>query len=198
MSIKTEKAKMLVGERYRSADPELAADRQRTQRLLIRYNTTSGEAMSSRTVLLRELLGEVGDGSVIMPIFACDYRYNIRLGRNAFINYNCVFLDCAPIEIGNDSQMGPAVQLYTADHPRELEVRRSGLEYACPIRIGHDVWIGGGAIILPGVTIGDGSVIGAGSVVTHDVPAAKVVVDNPARIIRALDVGKDTEVRTRV
>jgi len=194
MSIRTEKAKMLAGERYHAADPELAAERRRTQRLLIRYNAASGEAISSRTALLRELLGEVGDGSVIMPIFACDYGYNIRLGRNAFINYNCVFLDCAPIEIGNDLQMGPAVQLYTATHPLEADVRRSGLEYARPIRIGHDVWIGGGAIILPGVTIGDGSVIGAGSVVVHDVPAAKVVAGNPARIIRVLDGRNDIEV----
>jgi len=186
LSKTSEKAKMLAGELYRSADPELAAERQRTQRLLIRYNTTSGEVMSSRTALLRELLGAVGDGTVIMPIFACDYGYNIRLGQNAFINYNCVFLDCAPIEIEDNLQMGPAVQVYTATHPIEADVRRSGLEYARPIRIGHDVWIGGGAIILPGVTIGDRSVIGAGSIVVDDVPSASVVVGNPARIVRPL------------
>jgi maltose O-acetyltransferase len=109
------------------------------------------------------------------------------------MNFNCVLLDCAPIEIGDNLQMGPAVQVYTAAHPLEPDIRRSGLEYARPIRIGNDVWIGGGTIILPGVTIGDGSVIGAGSVVVHDVPAAKVVAGNPARIIRALDDGKVTE-----
>lgn len=128
---------------------------------------------------------------MIRSIFACDYGYNIRLGRNAFINYNCVFLDCAPIEIGDYLQMGPAVQIYTATHPLEADVRRSGLEYARPVRIDNDVWIGGGAIILPGVTIGDSSVIGAGSVVVHDVPTATVVAGNPARIIRALDGGKE-------
>ena len=101
--------------------------------------------------LLRRLCGSVGDGAVIRPIFSCDYGYNIRLGRNAFINFNCVFLDCAPIDIGDNLQMGPAVQFYTAAHPLETDVRRSGLEYARPIRIGNDVWIGGGAIILPGV-----------------------------------------------
>jgi maltose O-acetyltransferase len=178
---------MLAGELYRSADPELIADIQRAQRLLAQYNATSGDETGAATALLHQLLGSVGDGTVIRSFFACDYGYNIRLGRNAFINYNCVFLDCASIEIGDNLQMGPAVQLYTAAHPLEPDIRRSGLEYARPIRIGHDVWIGGGAIILPGVTIGNGSVIGAGSIVVHDVPPASVVVGNPARIVRTLN-----------
>jgi maltose O-acetyltransferase len=190
MSAKTEKAKMLAGELYRSVDPELIADTERAQRLVAEYNATSGEATEIRLALLHQLFGSLGDGTVIRPLFACDYGYNIRLGRNAFINFNCVFLDCAPIEIGDNLQMGPAVQIYTATHPLEADVRRSGLEYARPVNIGHDVWIGGGAIILPGVTIGDRSVIGAGSVVVHDVPAAKVVAGNPARIIRELDGGQ--------
>jgi maltose O-acetyltransferase len=194
MKTKTEKAKMLAGELYRSADPELVADAERAQRLVARYNAASGEASEARMALLRRLCGSVGDGAVIRPLFACDYGYNIRLGRNAFINFNCVFLDCAPIEIGDNLQMGPAVQIYTAAHPLEADVRRSGLEYARPVRIGHDVWIGGGAIILPGVTIGDGSVVGAGSVVVRDVPAAKVVAGNPARILRSLEGRKDMEV----
>lgn len=185
---------MLAGELYRSTDPELVADAERAQRLTAQYNATPGEATEARVALLRRLCGSVGDGAVIRPIFFCDYGYNIRLGRNAFINFNCVFLDCASIDIGDNLQMGPAVQLYTAAHPLETDVRRSGLEYARPIRIGNDVWIGGGAIILPGVMIGDGSVIGAGSVVVRDVPAAKVVAGNPARIIRALDGRKDMEV----
>lgn len=182
---------MLAGELYRSADPELVADTRRAQRVLTRYNATSDEETGERATILRELLGSFGDGAVIRPLFACDYGYNIRLGRNAFINFNCVFLDCAPIEIGDNLQMGPAAQLYTAAHPLETDVRRSGLEYARPIRIGNDVWIGGGAIILPGVTIGDRSVIGAGSVVVRDVPAAKVVAGNPARILRDLEGSKD-------
>ncbi len=184
---------MLAGELYRSADPELIADAERARRLVAQYNAASGEA-AARMALLRRLCGSVGDGAVIRPLFACDYGYNIRLGRNAFINFNCVFLDCAPIEIGDNLQMGPAVQIYTAAHPLEADVRRSGLEYARPVRIGHDVWIGGGAIILPGVTIGDGSVVGAGSVVVRDVPAAKVVAGNPARILRSLEGRKDMEV----
>lgn len=194
MTTKSEKAKMMAGELYRSADPELVSDTKRAQRLMAQYNASSGEETEARMALLRQLCGSVGDGAVIRPPFACDYGYNIRLGRNAFINFNCVFLDCAPIEIGDNLQMGPAVQIYTAAHPLEADIRRSGLEYARPIRIGNDVWIGGGAIILPGVTIGDRSVIGAGSVVVRDVPAAKVVAGNPARILRALDDRKDTEV----
>jgi maltose O-acetyltransferase len=194
MTTRSEKAKMLAGELYRSADPELVADAERAQRLVAQYNATSGESAESRLTLLRRFCGSVGDGTVIRSPFACDYGYNIQLGRNAFINFNCVFLDCAPIEIGDNLQMGPAVQLYTAAHPLEADVRRSGLEYARPIRIGHDVWIGGGAIILPGVTIGDCSVIGAGSLVTRDVPAAKVVAGNPARMIRTLDGGKGIKV----
>jgi maltose O-acetyltransferase len=187
VSEKSEKAKMLAGELYRSADPELVEDVQRAQRLLRKYNAIPFGDTGAAMALLRRLLGSVGDGTVIRPFFACDYGYNIRLGINAFINFNCVFLDCAPIEIGDNLQMGPAVQMYTAAHPLEADVRRSGLEYARPIRIGHDVWIGGGAIILPGVTIEDGSVVGAGSVVVHDVPPASVVVGNPARIIRSLE-----------
>ena len=158
--------------------------------MVAQYNATTGEATEIRLALLHQLFGSLGDGTVIRPLFACDYGYNIRLGRNAFINFNCVFLDCASIEIGDNLQMGPAVQIYTATHPLEADLRRSGLEYARPVSIGHDVWIGGGAIILPGVTIGDRSVIGAGSVVVHDVPAAKVVAGNPARIIRELDGGQ--------
>jgi maltose O-acetyltransferase len=191
MSAKSEKAKMLIGELYHPADPELFADHQRAQRLLAHYNATSPDEMDDRTDLLRRLVGSCGGGTVIKPIFACDYGYNIRLGRNCFINYHCVFLDCAPIEIGDNLQMGPAVQLYTATHPIDADVRRSGFEYARPIRIGNDVSIGGGAIILPGVTIGDRSMIGAGSVVVHDVPPGSLVVGNPARIVRVVDDGVD-------
>jgi maltose O-acetyltransferase len=183
---KSEKTKMLAGELYRSADPELVEDVQRAQRLLREYNAIPFGDTGAAMALLRRLLGSVGDGTVVRPFFACDYGYNIRLGRNAFINYNCVFLDCAPIKIGDNLQMGPAVQVYTVAHPLEADMRRSGLEYARPIHIGHDVWIGGGAFILPGVTIGDGSVVGAGSVVVHDVPPASVVVGNPARIVRTV------------
>jgi maltose O-acetyltransferase len=182
----SEKAKMLAGELYRATDPELVAERHRAQRLLTRYNATGADEADGRRALLRELLGAIGDGADIQPRFACDYGYNIRIGHNAFINYNCVFLDCAQIDIGDDLQMGPAVQLYAATHPLERRLRSSGLELARSIRIGDGVWIGGGAIILPGVTIGDGSVVGAGSIVPRDLPPGSVAAGNPARIIRTL------------
>src|SRR5690349_3031809 len=183
---KSEKEKMLAGALYNAADPELVAGRRRAQRLLARYNATGPDDAEACDALLRELFGAVGEGADIQPRFACDYGCNIRLGRRAFINYNCVFLDCAPIEIGDDLQMPPAVQLYTATHPLDRATRAAGLEYARPIRIGDGVWIGGGAIVLPGITIGDGCVVGAGSVVTCDLPPGSLAVGNPARIIRSL------------
>jgi maltose O-acetyltransferase len=185
-SDRSEKQKMLTGELYYASDPELVGERRRAQHLLAQYNSTRADDRGSRLALLRQLCGTVGEGADVQPRFACDYGYTIRLGRNAFINYNCVFLDGAPIEIGDDLQMGPAVQLYTAFHPLDRQTRTAGLEYARPIRIGDGVWIGGGAIVLAGVMIGDGSVIGAGSVVRHDVPVGTVVAGNPARIIRRL------------
>ena len=186
MTERSEKQKMLAGELYNAMGPELTGERQRAQRLLARYNASEPDDAAGRLGLLRELLGAVGDTPDIQPRFHCDYGYNIRLGHRCFINYNCVFLDCAPIEIGDDLQMAPAVQLYAATHPLDRATRAAGLEYARPIRIGSGVWIGGGAIVLPGITISDGAVIGAGSVVTRDVPADTVVAGNPARIIRSL------------
>lgn len=182
----SEKQKMLAGELYRAGDRELVAERRQAQRLLARYNATAADDTAGRLALLRELFGTCGDGADIQPQFSCDYGYNIRLGQRPFINYNCVFLDCAPIEIGDDLQMGPAVQLYTGTHPLDAKLRVAGWESAGPIRIGDTVWFGGGAIVLPGVTIGDCCVIGAGSVVTRDVPAGSVVAGNPARIIRSV------------
>ena len=119
--------------------------------------------------------------AVIRPPFYCDFGYNIRLGDGVFMNFNCVILDVVEVSIGDRTQIGPAVQIYAADHPRDAETRREGLEFGRPVRIGSDVWIGGGAIILPGVTVGDGAVIGAGSVVTRDVEPGQTVTGNPAR-----------------
>jgi maltose O-acetyltransferase len=169
---------MLAGELYLASDPELVAERLRAQDLLRIYNATRGFAS------LEELFGALGDNGVVEPVFACDYGYNIRAGRNLFVNYGCVFLDCAPIVIGDDVQIGPAAQLYTAAHPLDPAQRRRGIESARPIRIGDGAWIGGGAIVLPGVGIGDEAVIAAGSVVTRDVSARTVVAGNPARVIR--------------
>lgn len=181
---KTEKEKMLSGELYRGSDKELLAERRHAQRLLARYNGVPDNDHDLRSALLRDLLNVVGEGAVVLPTFTCDYGYNISLGRNVFINYHCIFLDCAPIAIGDDVQIGPAVQLYTAQHPIDAQVRRSGLESASPIRIGNDVWLGGGAMVLPGVTVGDRSIVGAGSVVVRHVPPDSLVVGNPARIVR--------------
>ena len=180
----TEKEKMLAGEPYRASDPELAAERAWALRLVSRFNAVAGEDAGAGAAVLRELFGEMGDGVVVMPSFRCDYGYNVRLGRNTFINYDCVFLDCCPITIGADVQIAPAVQIYTATHPIDAAIRRSGLESARPVAIGDDVWIGGGSIILPGVTIGAKTVIGAGSVVTRDLPPNVVAVGNPCRVIR--------------
>jgi len=185
MAHANDKEKMLAGELYQSMGPQLRAERAVAQRLLAQYNATDARDEAGRTALLQRLLGAVGEGADIQPRFHCDYGYNIRLGKRCFINYNCVFLDCAAIEIGDDLQMGPAVQLYAAAHPTDRTQRVAGWEYAKPIRIGDAVWIGGGAIVLPGVTIGDGAVIGAGAVVTHDVPSDGIAVGNPARLTRS-------------
>jgi maltose O-acetyltransferase len=176
---RTEKQKMLAGDLYHAGDAELRAERYRADEWMARYNACP---RADRPVLLRALLGAVGDGAVIRPSFRCDYGYNIRLGADVFLNFNCVILDVVEVTIGDRTQIGPAVQIYTADHPRDPEERRSGAEFGRPIRIGADVWIGGGAIILPGVTIGDGALIGAGAVVTRDVPAGATARGNPARV----------------
>jgi maltose O-acetyltransferase len=124
----------------------------------------------------------VGEGVVVRPPFYCDYGYNIRLGRGVFANFGCVFLDVVSIEIGDGCQIGPSVQILTADHPRDPVRRRQGLESGKPVRIGRNAWIGSGAIILPGVTVGEDAIVGAGSVVTCDVPEGATVVGNPARV----------------
>jgi maltose O-acetyltransferase len=179
---RTEKAKMLAGELYDASDPELQADQAATHRWLARYNAALAATPSERHALLRERLAAVGDGAVIRPPFHCDYGFNIRLGRGAFLNFNCVVLDVVEVAIGDRTQIGPGVQILAADHPRDPATRASGLEFGRPVRIGRNVWIGAGAIILPGVSIGDDAVVGAGSVVTRDVPAGATAFGNPARV----------------
>jgi maltose O-acetyltransferase len=178
--MKTEKQKMLAGELYRP-DEELGAEQAAAKAWMARYNAALALPVAERHALLRERLGHVGKDAVIRPPFHCDYGTNIRLGDGVFLNFNCVILDVVEITIGDRTQIGPAVQIYAADHPRDAETRRAGLEFGRPVRIGSDVWIGGGAILLPGVTIGDGAVIGAGSVVTRDVAPGVTVAGNPAR-----------------
>jgi maltose O-acetyltransferase len=181
MAQKSEKQKMLAGESYHAGDPEIQLDQANAKKWMVRYNGSLGASASERRTLLRELLAEVGDGAVVRPPFFCDYGYNIRLGANTFLNFNCVILDVVAVNIGARTQIGPAVQIYAADHSRDPLVRRTGAEFGRPVSIGQNVWIGGGAIILPGVTIGDDAVVGAGAVVTRDVPPGVTVVGNPAR-----------------
>jgi maltose O-acetyltransferase len=181
----TEKQKMLAGDLYVATGEELAADARRVAEWMDRYNASIARTQQQYKAMLREMLAEVGEGSYIRPPFHCDYGYNIHLAKGVFLNFNCVILDVVEVVIGDRTQIGPATQIYAADHPRDAETRRTGLEFGRPVRIGSDVWIGGGAIILPGVTIGDGAVIGAGSVVTRDVAANQIVAGNPAQPRRA-------------
>ena len=179
---RTERDKMLAGDLYDAGAPELQADAAAAHEWLARYNAAFGTPISERRELLLERLAAVGEGAVIRPPFHCDYGFNISLGAGVFLNFNCVILDVVEVTIGDKTQIGPGVQILTADHPRDAAGRATGLEFGCPIHIGRNVWIGGGAIILPGVTIGDDALIGAGSVVTRDVPAGATAFGNPARV----------------
>jgi maltose O-acetyltransferase len=180
----SEREKMLAGELYRSADPELQAALAQAQQHLRRLNAIPNEDAAQRFAALQLILGEIGSGTQIKSPFCCDYGLHIRIGTNGFVNYGCVFLDCNLISIGDDAQVGPSVHIYTAFHPVDAETRRSGLEAAKPVNIGRNVWLGGHCVICPGVTIGDNSVIGAGSVVVRDIPPNRVAVGNPCRIIK--------------
>ncbi len=177
---------MLAGDLYDPSDPELSAQRTRARQLLDEFNRSAPDQVAERQALLRRLIPEQGNGLAIEPPFYCDYGQHISVGDRVFFNFNCVLLDPAPIRIGHDVLFGPAVQVYTATHPTDHTVRRQGLESALPIEIGNDIWIGGGAIILPGVRIGDHSIIGAGSVVTRSIPAGVLAVGNPCRVLRSL------------
>ncbi len=172
---------MVAGDLYLPGDPELVSERAGSQALQQRYNATTVSDTAARSDILSAWFGQVGAGSSLRaPIYA-DYGYNIFLGANCFCNYGCVLLDVCPIRIGDMTQIGPYVQILTADHPRDAKTRDAGLEFGQPIEIGRNVWIGGGAILLPGVTVGDDAVIGAGAVVTKPVAAGMTVVGNPAR-----------------
>jgi maltose O-acetyltransferase len=181
--MKTEKQKMLAGEQYDPGDSQLSAERTRAQAFMRAYNATIVSDGDQRRPLLRDHLGAIGEKCAIRSPFFVDYGYNVFLGTGVFMNYGCVLLDVCPIHIGDYTQIGPGVQLYTADHPRDPDQRREGIEFGAPIIIGSNVWIGGHAIIVPGITIGDDAIIGAGSVVTRNVPAGARVAGNPARVI---------------
>jgi maltose O-acetyltransferase len=177
--------RMLAGELYLADDPVLAEEQTRAARLLDRFNQT-GVDRAERHDLLLELLGQLGEGSEIKPPLRCDYGNRIRVGARTFVNYGLVALDVASIAIGDDVQIGPNVQLLTPTHPIDPDARRAKWEASEPIAIEGNVWLGGGVIVLPGVTIGENTVVGAGSIVTKDLPPNVVAAGNPARVVRSL------------
>lgn len=181
----SERAKMLAGELYDPLDPELVAARNRARDLCQDLNATREGQHEERRGILLALFGAGGDDVWMQPPFFCDYGSNIFLGRKCFFNFNCVVLDVCEVRVGDHTLFGPAVQVYTATHPTDATLRRTQ-EFAKPIAIGSDVWVGGGAIICPGVTIGSRSIIGAGSVVTRDIPDEVFAAGNPCRVIRRL------------
>ncbi|MDX2153735.1 MAG: sugar O-acetyltransferase [Bryobacteraceae bacterium] len=181
----TEREKMLAGELYDALDAELVAGRERARDLCQALNATREGQQEERRRILRELFGQGGDSVWMQPPFYCDYGANIELGERVFFNFNCVVLDVCRVRIGSYSLFGPAVQIYTPMHPMNAEQRRVK-EYGKPVEIGSDVWVGGGAIILPGVTIGSRTVIGAGSVVTRSIPEGVFAAGNPCRVIREI------------
>jgi maltose O-acetyltransferase len=178
--------RMLAGEEYIADDPEIVRDQQRAMRLLEMFNASPASDPAGRRKILVELLGELGDDAEVRPPLWCDYGYQVRIGAGSFVNFGLVALDVAPITIGVDVQLGPNVQLLTPTHPLDPQRRRAKWEAAEPITIDDNAWLGGGVIVLPGVTIGADTVVGAGSVVTRDLPPGVLAVGNPARVLREL------------
>jgi maltose O-acetyltransferase len=182
----TEKEKMLAGELYNALDPQLTNERLQARLLIQALNNTREDQPEERGRILKELIPQAGKGLWLQPPFFCDYGSNMIVGENVFFNFNCVVLDVTFVTIGDRTLFGPSVQIYTATHPMNHTDRASGLEYAKPITIGSDVWVGGSAVICPGITIGDRSVIGAGSVVTKDIPADVFAAGNPCKVIKTI------------
>lgn len=185
MTYATEKEKMLAGETYDLLDPGLEVERQQAKKLFRQFNRT--DTPEERQTILRQMFGHVGKNTIVEPPFYCSYGRNTYLGDHVYLNYLCTILDNNEVRIGNHVMIGPMVQVYTAAHPIEPGPRIQGLEVAKPVTICDNVWIGGGAILLPGVQIGKNAVVGAGAVVSRDVPANTVVVGNPARVIKDID-----------
>ena len=185
--MKTEKEKMLAGELYNAADSHLKAERRKARLHIKNYNESTDEQILLRKEILREMIGGYSKGLYIEPPFYCDYGSNIHVGENVYFNFNCVVLDVCKVTIGSNTLIGPNVQIYTATHPMNAKARSEGLEFGEPISIGSDVWIGGGVIISSGVTIGDRCVIGAGSVVTRDVPSDTFAAGSPCKVVKKLE-----------
>jgi maltose O-acetyltransferase len=188
MSMSAEKEKMLAGEMYNPADPVLVREREGARRKVRIYNQTLEAEGKKRTELLKELLGSTGEKVMMEPNIRFDYGYNTHVGENFFANFDCTILDVCEVRFGDNCMLAPGVQIYTATHPLHPAERNSGREYAKPIRFGNNVWIGGNAVINPGVTVGDNVVIASGAVVTKDVPDNVVVGGNPARVIKQIEI----------
>lgn len=181
----TEKEKMLAGELYDSSDKQLVDELIKAKKLCNKYNNLDVEDMEKRNKIIKELFSKTGNEFMIMPNFYCDYGFNIEIGENFYSNHNLVILDANKVTFGNNVQIGPNCGFYTSGHPTDKETRRKA-EFAKPITIGNDVWIGGNVCVMPGVTIGNNTVIGAGSVVTKNIPANVVAVGNPCRVIKEI------------
>jgi len=182
----SEKEKMISGKPYKASDGELLKERQYVKEQIFDFNTLRPNEIVKRNEVLKKILGKTKTTFFIEQPFRCDYGYNIEIGENFYSNYNLIILDCARVKIGDNVMIGPNVSIYTAGHPLHYEKRNTGLEYAFPITIGNNVWIGGNVVINPGITIGDNSVIGAGSIVTKDIPGNVIAIGNPCKVSREL------------
>lgn len=183
----SERDKMLAGELYdANYDKELIRDRCRAKDICFEYNNLKPSDIGSRDKLIKKLFAKTGEQIIVEQNFWCDYGYNIFVGENFYMNHNCIILDCARVEFGDNVFVAPNCAFYTAGHPLDYRIRNKGLEYAKPIKVGNNVWIGGNVIVLAGVTIGDNVVIGAGSVVTKDIPSNVVAVGNTCKVIKEL------------
>jgi maltose O-acetyltransferase len=184
--MKSEKEKMISGKPYKAFGDELLAERQYAKEMIFDFNSLRPNQIDERNEILKRLLGKTKDKYFIEPPFRCDYGYNIEIGENFYSNYNLIILDCAPVKIGDNVLIGPNVSIYTAGHPLHYEIRNQEYEYAFPIIIGDNVWIGGNVVINPGVSIGENSVIGSGSVVTKDIPNNVIAIGNPCKVLRVI------------
>lgn len=184
--MKSEKEKMISGKPYKAFGDELLAERQYAKEMIFDFNSLRPNQIDERNEILKRLLGKTKDKYFIEPPFRCDYGYNIEIGENFYSNYNLIILDCAAVKIGDNVLIGPNVSIYTAGHPIHYEIRNQEYEYAFPVIIGDNVWIGGNVVINPGVSIGENSVIGSGSVVTKDIPKNVIAIGNPCKVLRVI------------
>ena len=185
--MKSEKEKMISGKPYKAFDDELVNERRYAKELIFDFNSFRPNEIVNRNGLIKRLLDKIGNSFIIEPPFRCDYGYNIEIGENFYSNYNLIILDCAKVLIGDNVMIGPNVSIYTAGHPVHYEIRNQGYEYTVPVSIGNNVWIGGNAVINPGVSIGDNSVIGSGSVITKDIPGNVIAAGNPCKVLRGIN-----------